>query len=151
MLNETDAQVALVGKGNQRDVLERLARRIGVSDRVFFLGFVPDENMPQAFSAADVFAMPGVAELQSIATLEAMASGLPVVAADAMALPHLVEENGYLFQPGDVVGLARHLTAVLADDGLRARLGKASRELALTHDDQSSLARFERIYDEVTR
>ncbi|MEU8363049.1 glycosyltransferase [Nonomuraea sp. NPDC048882] len=151
VLNETDAQVALVGKGNQRDVLERLARRIGVSDRVFFLGFVPDENMPQAFSAADVFAMPGVAELQSIATLEAMASGLPVVAADAMALPHLVEENGYLFQPGDVVGLARHLTAVLADDGLRARLGKASRELALAHDDQSSLARFERIYDEVTR
>ncbi|WP_346115112.1 glycosyltransferase [Nonomuraea maheshkhaliensis] len=151
VLNETDAQVALVGKGNQRDELERLARRIGVSDRVFFLGFVPDENMPQAFSAADVFAMPGVAELQSIATLEAMASGLPVVAADAMALPHLVEENGYLFQPGDVVGLARHLTAVLADDGLRARLGKASRELALTHDDQSSLARFERIYDEVTR
>lgn len=151
VLNETDAQVALVGKGNQRDDLERLARSIGVSDRVFFLGFVPDENMSQAFSAADVFAMPGVAELQSIATLEAMASGLPVVAADAMALPHLVDGNGYLFQPGDVVGLARHLTAVLADDGLRARLGKASRELALTHDDQSSLARFERIYDEVAR
>ncbi|MEV5897821.1 glycosyltransferase [Nonomuraea fuscirosea] len=151
VLNETDAQVALVGKGNQRDELERLARSIGVSDRVFFLGFVPDENMSQAFSAADVFAMPGVAELQSIATLEAMASGLPVVAADAMALPHLVNGNGYLFQPGDVVGLARHLTAVLADDGLRARLGRASRELALTHDDQSSLARFERIYDEVAR
>ncbi|WP_326645573.1 glycosyltransferase [Nonomuraea fuscirosea] len=151
VLNETDAQVALVGKGNQRDELERLARSIGVSDRVFFLGFVPDENMSQAFSAADVFAMPGVAELQSIATLEAMASGLPVVAAHAMALPHLVDGNGYLFQPGDVVGLARHLTAVLADDGLRARLGKASRELALTHDDQSSLARFERIYDEVAR
>lgn len=151
VLNETDAQVALVGKGNQRDELERLARDIGVSDRVFFLGFVPDENMSQAFSAADVFAMPGVAELQSIATLEAMASGLPVVAADAMALPHLVDGNGYLFQPADVVGLARHLTAILADDGLRARLGKASRELALTHDDQSSLARFERIYDEVAR
>ncbi|GAA2206335.1 hypothetical protein GCM10009850_017930 [Nonomuraea monospora] len=151
VLNETDAQVAFVGKGNQRAELERLARRIGVSERVFFLGFVADENMPQAFSAADVFAMPGVAELQSIATLEAMASGLPVVAADAMALPHLVDDNGYLYQPGDVVALARHLTTVLADDGLRARLGKASRELALTHDDQASLARFERIYDEVMR
>ncbi|WP_084774256.1 glycosyltransferase [Nonomuraea candida] len=151
VLNGTDAQVALVGKGNQRDELEKLARRIGVSERLFFLGFVPDADMPQAFAAADVFAMPGIAELQSIATLEAMASGLPVVAADAMALPHLVEENGYLYQPGDVVSLARHLTAILADDVLRARLGKASRELALTHDDQSSLARFERIYDEVGR
>ncbi|SDL65290.1 Glycosyltransferase involved in cell wall bisynthesis [Nonomuraea maritima] len=151
VLNVTDAQVALVGTGNQRAELERLARRIGVGDRVFFLGFVPDESMPQAFAAADVFAMPGIAELQSIATLEAMASGLPVVAADAMALPHLVDGNGYLFQPGDVVGLSRHLTAVLTDDDLRARLGRASRELALTHDDQSSLARFEQIYDEVNR
>ncbi|GAA3593152.1 hypothetical protein GCM10022419_090110 [Nonomuraea rosea] len=151
VLNETDAQVALVGKGNQRAELERLAKRIGVSDRVFFLGFVADENLPQAYAAADVFAMPGVAELQSIATLEAMATGLPVVAADAMALPHLVDGNGYLFQPGDVVSLARHLTDILTDDVLRAKLGKASRELALTHDDQSSLARFERIYDEVAR
>ncbi|KAB8197040.1 glycosyltransferase [Nonomuraea phyllanthi] len=151
VVNETDAQVAFVGRGNQRAELERLARRIGVSERVFFLGFVPDETMPQAFAAADVFAMPGIAELQSIATLEAMASGLPVVAADAMALPHLVDGNGYLFQPGDVVALARHLSAVLTDDDLRARLGKASRELALTHDDRSSLARFEQIYDEVAR
>ncbi|WP_336215636.1 glycosyltransferase [Nonomuraea sp. LPB2021202275-12-8] len=151
VLNETDAQVALVGKGNQRGELEKLARRIGVAERVFFLGFVPDESMPQAFAAADVFAMPGVAELQSIATLEAMASGLPVVAADAMALPHLVDGNGYLFEPGDVISLAGHLTRVLTDDALRERLGRASRELALTHDDQNSLARFEQIYDEVTR
>ncbi|MGV9309256.1 glycosyltransferase [Nonomuraea sp. NPDC003727] len=151
VLNETDAQVALVGKGNQRAELERLAGRIGVGDRVFFLGFVPDETMPQVFAAADVFAMPGVAELQSIATLEAMASGLPVVAANAMALPHLVEDNGYLFEPGDVMELAGHLTALLADADLRARAGRASRELALTHDHQASLARFEQIYAEVAR
>ncbi|GAA3604401.1 hypothetical protein GCM10022419_106410 [Nonomuraea rosea] len=151
VLNETDAQVALVGKGNQRVELERLARRIGVAERVHFLGFVPDERMTQAYAAADVFAMPGVAELQSIATLEAMATGLPVVAADAMALPHLIDDNGYLFQPGDVVALGRHLAVILTDDGLRARLGKASRELALTHDDQASLRRFEEIYDEVAR
>ncbi|TDD13241.1 glycosyltransferase family 4 protein [Nonomuraea diastatica] len=151
VLNDTDAQVVLVGRGNQRMELERLAKRIGVGERVFFLGFVPDEIMPQAYASADVFAMPGIAELQSIATLEAMATGLPVVAADAMALPHLVDGNGYLFQPGDVATLARHLTDILTDDGLRAGLGKASRELALIHDDQSSLARFETIYDEVAR
>lgn len=107
--------------------------------------------MPQAFAAADVFAMPGVAELQSIATLEAMASGLPVVAADAMALPHLVDGNGYLFQPGEVTVLAGHLTRILTDDALRERLGRVSREIALTHDHQTSLARFEQIYDEVAR
>ncbi|MFD9950641.1 glycosyltransferase [Nonomuraea sp. NPDC059023] len=151
VLNETDAQLAFVGRGNQREVLEQLARRIGVADRVFMLGFVPDEQMPQAFAAADAFAMPSIAELQSIATLEAMASGLPVVVADAMALPHLVDENGFLFPPRDVIALAKHLTTLLTDDALRERMGKASRELALTHDHQNSLARFEQIYDEVAR
>lgn len=151
VLNETDAQLALVGGGSRREELERLAGRIGVGERVRFLGFVPDESMPRVFAAADVFAMPSVAELQSIATLEAMASGLPVVAADAMALPHLVDGNGYLFPPGDVIALARHLTHILAHDDLRERLGLASRTLALTHDHRASLTRFERIYDEVTR
>ncbi|MFI6393079.1 glycosyltransferase [Nonomuraea sp. NPDC050540] len=151
VLNETDAQLAFVGRGNQREVLEQLAKRIGVADRVFMLGFVPDEQMPQAFAAADAFAMPSIAELQSIATLEAMASGLPVVVADAMALPHLVDENGFLFPPRDVITLAKHLTTLLTDDALRERMGKASRELALTHDHQNSLARFEQIYDDVAR
>lgn len=118
-----------------------------------FLGFVPDETLPQVYAAGDVFAMPGVAELQSIATLEAMASGLPIVAADAMALPHLVRpgENGHLFQPGDVQELARHLGALLASPRLRATMGAASRSIALTHDHQASLTRFERIYQEVAR
>ncbi|MFI6500789.1 glycosyltransferase [Nonomuraea typhae] len=151
ILNDTDAQIAFVGRGNQRETLEKLAKRIGVAERVFFLGFVPDEQMPQAFAAADVFAMPSIAELQSIATLEAMASGLPVVVADAMALPHLVDDNGFLFPPGDVMALAKNLTALLSDEGLRMVMGKASRELALTHDHQNSLARFEAIYDEVMR
>ncbi|MER5625290.1 glycosyltransferase [Streptosporangium sp. NPDC002544] len=153
VLNNADAQIALVGTGGQRAALARLADRIGVGDRVTFLGFVPDEALPQAYAAADVFAMPGVAELQSIATLEAMATGLPVVAADAMALPHLVRpgENGALFSPGDVQELARHLSALLASPGLRASMGTASRAIALTHDHQASLARFEAIYREVAR
>ncbi|MGS2648437.1 glycosyltransferase [Streptosporangium sp. LJ11] len=153
VLVHTDAQIALAGTGGQRAALARLADRIGVGDRVSFLGFVPDETLPQVYAAGDVFAMPGVAELQSIATLEAMASGLPVVAADAMALPHLVRpgENGHLFRPGDVRELARHLGALLASPGTRAAMGAASRAIALTHDHQASLARFERIYQEVAR
>ncbi|MER5650643.1 glycosyltransferase [Streptosporangium sp. NPDC002524] len=153
VLNHTDAQIALAGTGGQRAALARLADRIGVGDRVSFLGFVPDETLPQVYAAGDVFAMPGVAELQSIATLEAMASGLPVVAADAMALPHLVRpgENGHLFRPGDVQELARHLGALLVSPGARTAMGAASRAIALTHDHQASLARFERIYQEVAR
>ncbi|GAA1281349.1 hypothetical protein Psi02_37090 [Planotetraspora silvatica] len=149
VLNHVDAQIVFVGRGGKRAALERLAARVGVDGRVRFLGFVPDAALPQVYSAADVFAMPGVAELQSIATLEAMASGLPVVAARAMALPHLVNGNGYLYRPGDVRELARHLTAVLSSAELRGSMARASLALAATHDHHRSLARFEEIYAEL--
>ncbi|ETK33985.1 glycosyltransferase [Microbispora sp. ATCC PTA-5024] len=149
VLNHVDVQAVIAGTGGRRAGLERLAARVGVGDRVRFLGFVPDDELPRVYAAADVFAMPGVAELQSIATLEAMASGLPVVAADAMALPHLVAGNGRLYRPGDVQAMARHLTAVLTSDRLRAEMSTVSLAMAAEHDHRHSLARFEEIYREL--
>ncbi|WP_159940131.1 MULTISPECIES: glycosyltransferase [unclassified Nocardiopsis] len=144
---EHDAQLALAGTGQREAELRALAAELGVADRVFFLGFVPDEDLPLVYAAGNAFAIAGVAELQSIATLEAMSTGLPVVAADAMALPHLVEEgrNGFLFPPGDDSCLAGHLRTVLGPRN--AAMGAASRELALRHDHHRSLERFEAVYE----
>lgn len=145
------AQLVLAGTGAQRGALERLAEEEGVADRVRFLGFVPHEDLPLVYRAADAFTIAGIAELQSIATLEAMASGLPVVAADAMALPHLVEQgrNGYLYEPGSPDDLAKYLSAILASPEERARMGAESRTMAARHDHERSLDRFERIYADV--
>ncbi|MFD3684690.1 glycosyltransferase [Nocardiopsis sp. NPDC058631] len=141
-------QLVLVGRGAYRRRLEDLAVSEGVADRVLFLGFVPHTGLPDVYRCADVFAIAGVAELQSIATLEAMASGLPVVAADAMALPHLVEEgrNGYLYRPGSPEELAARIEDVVEDEGERLRMGAHSRAMASRHRWEDSLARFERIY-----
>jgi len=141
-------QLVLVGRGAYRRRLEDLAVSEGVADRVLFLGFVPHTDLPDVYRCADVFAIAGVAELQSIATLEAMASGLPVVAADAMALPHLVEEgaNGYLYRPGRAEELAARIGDVVEDEGERLRMGAHSRVMASRHRLEDSLARFERIY-----
>ncbi|WP_246421945.1 glycosyltransferase [Nocardiopsis mwathae] len=145
---ERDLQLALAGTGQRQSALRDLAQRLGVADRVHFLGFVPDEDLPLVYVAADVFAIGSVAELQSIATLEAMSTGLPVVAADALALPHLVDEgrNGYLYPPGDTAALADRLLDVLAPGDRRTAMGTASREIARTHDHRRSLDRFEEIY-----
>lgn len=148
---ERDAQLALAGTGQREGELRALAAQLGVADRVFFLGFVPDEDLPLVYAAADAFAIASVAELQSIATLEAMSTGLPVVAADAMALPHLVEEgrNGFLFPPGSSVLMADRLLTVLGPERHRRALGGASREIALRHDHHRSLERFEAVYTRV--
>jgi 1,2-diacylglycerol 3-alpha-glucosyltransferase len=152
-LPEGHAQLVLVGTGTRRADLERLAEREQVAHRVRFLGFVPDEQLPSVYRAGDVFAIPGVAELQSIATLEAMASGLPVVAANAVALPHLVSpgDNGCLVEPGDVPGLAAALAEVLRSPERRRRMGRRSRAMAEHHDEQRTLVRFEEIYRDVMR
>ncbi|MDE3724401.1 glycosyltransferase [Nocardiopsis sp. N85] len=143
-------QLVLAGHGAYRTRLEELAVAEGVADRVVFLGFVSHEDLPDVYRAADVFTIAGIAELQSIATLEAMASGLPVVAADAMALPHLVEVgvNGYLYRPGSPEELAGRVDEVVADESRRRAMGARSREMSLPHRLEHSLARFERIYRE---
>ncbi|MEY9850546.1 glycosyltransferase involved in cell wall biosynthesis [Leifsonia sp. EB41] len=144
-----DAQLEIVGGGDQFKNLQSLAESLGIAGRVNFLGYVTDEELRQAYTRATVFAMPSIAELQSIATMEAMASALPVVAADAMALPHLVHdgENGHLFRPGDAQDLADKLENVLTlpQEELDV-LKNASLRIVATHDIQTTISTFESLY-----
>ena len=144
-----DVHLDLVGDGDQRPSLEKLADELAIRDRITFHGHTTDEVLRGALTRASVFAIASIAELQSIATMEAMASGLPIVAADAVALPHLVHdgENGYLFTPGDVDGLAERLTTVLtasAED--RLRMQRTSLRMVEAHDITRTLDTFEALY-----
>ncbi|WP_370962628.1 glycosyltransferase family 4 protein [Amycolatopsis sp. cg9] len=138
----------LVGDGTRRRDLEALAGDLGIGDRVTFHGFVSDADLVHRYAEADVFCMPGTAELQSLATMEAMAARLPVIAADALALPHLVHhgENGYLFEPGAITTFTRWIADLAADPGARARMGEASRAIVAHHDVENALATFESQY-----
>lgn len=146
---ELDAKVEIVGGGDQLKNLQHLAVELGIADRVTFTGYVTDEELRDAYHRASVLAMPSIAELQSIVTMEAMASALPVVAADAMALPHLVHdgENGHLFTPGDAEDLAAKLRDVLEASPERYRAWQdASLRLIAAHDIQRTLSTFEALY-----
>ncbi len=146
---ELGAHLELAGDGEQRAGLERLAHGLGVGDRVHFLGYVPDEELRDAYLRADVFCQPGTAELQSLVTLEAMSASRPVVLADARALPHLADDgvNGWLFTPGDARDLARKLTLVLASSPEeRARMGRESHRKVAQHSFPRTLDTFLRIY-----
>jgi glycosyltransferase involved in cell wall biosynthesis len=150
--DHVDAQLVIAGVGTQRANLHAQAIRVGVSEYVHFLGFVPDAELADLYAAMDVFVMPGRAELQSLATLEALACGTPVVAANAVALPHLVHpgDNGYLYPPGDSHALAACLVTVLTDTKLRTRMGHAARTVAQAHDFTTTVDRFEAIYRRIT-
>ncbi len=148
IIKRVNAHLVVAGKGKLLGRLKELARKLGIKDRVTFAGFVADSDLPNLYRVADLFVMPGIAELQSIATMEAMASGLPVVAADAMALPELVHhgENGYLFPSDDSDALATAAIKILSDDGLRSRMAKKSLEIIQVHNINSVVEQFESLY-----
>ncbi|WP_449278485.1 glycosyltransferase [Leucobacter sp. GX24907] len=144
-----DVHFDVIGGGDQRRHLDQLTEHLGLSDRVTFHGKVDDEQLISAYSRASVFVISSIAELQSIATMEAMASGLPIIAANAVALPHLVHdgENGYLVDPDDDEQLAERLTDVLtADHDEWLRMQNASLEGVRVHDITRTLETFEKLY-----
>jgi glycosyltransferase involved in cell wall biosynthesis len=143
-----NVRAEIVGDGGCREALVALADSLGARDRVRFHGFVSDAELVRAYQRADIFCMPGTAELQSLATMEAMAAGLPVVAADAMALPHLVHPgvNGFLFTPGDIDGLRAGIAALAHDPGARTAMGEESRRIIAGHDIERTLDVFEGVY-----
>ena len=95
-----DVTFIVAGKGPALSHFKAEADRRGIADRLRFLGFVPDEDLPSLYAAAHAFLMPSTFETQGIALLEAMAAGLPVVAADTGGPTHFVRpgENGFLFR-----------------------------------------------------
>jgi glycosyltransferase involved in cell wall biosynthesis len=144
--------LVLAGTGPDAGRLRALAARLGVADRVRFPGFVPGADLPGLYRLADVFAIASRAELQSLVTMEAMASGLPVVAVDAGALGELVHqgENGFLIRPRrraeEAAAVADSLDLLCGDAALRWRMSKASLRIIGKHDRHRVLARWESIY-----
>lgn len=143
--------LVLAGIGKEKRSLEELAHKLGMQKAVTFTGFVPDEDLQNIYRVGDLFVMASIAELQSIVTMEAMASGLPVVATDAMALPELVHdgENGYLFSDGNGQMFAEKVIAILSDQGMRAEMSRKSLEIIKDHDINRIVERFESIYSEI--
>lgn len=144
-----NVQVEIIGDGGEREYLENLSKELGINQQVQFRGHISDHELPRAYERATLFAMPSIAELQSIATMEAMASGRPIVAADAMALPHLVHDgdNGYLFPPDDVQAFADRMLKILTADQVELdRLSENSLHLIQSHDIERTIKIFEGLY-----
>lgn len=150
-LGRADIQVAIAGTGTDLERLRNLAQELGVADQVCFLGFVPDEHLPPLLNSVDVFAMPSTAELLSIATLEAMACGRPVLAARALALPELVTHgiNGRLFHPDDVADAAAQMAWLADHPQAWPEMGRAARHTAEAHSLENTVTRYEALYTQI--
>jgi 1,2-diacylglycerol 3-alpha-glucosyltransferase len=143
-----DAHVAIASTGPAEAELRAKVEELGLMDKVSFLGFINEADLVPLYRLADIFAIPSEAELQSLTTMEAMACGQPVVAADAYALPELVhhQENGFLFQRGNSEEMARYLDTLVEDAALRKQMGAKSLEIIAKHDRNVVLDQWEALY-----
>ncbi len=150
VLREVDAHFIIGGDGVDRRKLEDMVAEMGVSQHVTFPGFLDDEEYRRLYSLANVFAIASPAELQSIVSLEAASSGLPIVAVNAGALPELVQQgrNGFLFDQEDSEQMARYIVRLLADPVQCRRMGRESRVIACQHDLKHTVREYEKVYDE---
>ena len=148
-----DVRLAVAGEGPLERPLTEGASRLGVEGRVDLLGFISEDEKRDLLARTDLFVMPSPAELQSIATLEAMAAGAAVAAVgyESSAVPQLVRESGggIVLEPRDPVAQAAAVAALLADRDALAEARANAHAYAASHDVARSAERLEKLYREL--
>jgi glycosyltransferase involved in cell wall biosynthesis len=135
-------RVVVAGDGPERETMRAILGENGMLSRVVFLGSVENANMPDLYRAADLSVLPSLAEATSIAGLEAMASGLPLVGTRVGGIPAIIADDvtGLLVPPRDPAALATALDRLIADAGLRGSMGRAARTRVEQEFSWSSIA-----------
>lgn len=150
-----DWRLVIAGNGPLRRTLERRCARLGLSSHVDFVGFVPEGEKEDLLLAADLFLMPSPTELQSIATLEAMARRCAVVSADTptSAVPQMIREAdcGICYLPDRLAIAATDIVALLDHPVELNRLRKNAIVAAAEHDLHRSGAKLQEIYTSLLR
>jgi len=153
VVKEIDAHFLFVGSGGEyKQSLENLSEELNVSKNTTFTNFLDWKDYPNIYTIADLFTLPSEAELQSIVTLEAVASGLPVVVVNKGALPELASSgNGFIFEPKNSEEMASKIGKILSDDKLKKQMSKKSLELVKKHTLQSVAVQYEKAYEDAIK
>ena len=140
------------GRGDYRDFLDRRILELGLEQAVTFVGFVPHAEMPQFYGALDVLAHPAIEEPFGLAVVEAMASGVPVVAVAAGGVPEIVraDQDGLLVSVRDPGAMADAIVRIVNHQELADRLAASGRQRVCTSfTPQIQAANMLRVYQRV--
>lgn len=146
-----DVTLELVGAGDAQAANEAQARALGIAARVRFVGYVPREEIARYYAGAHVFVLASYNEGMSVATLEALAAGLPIVVTRTGGTDELVVEgvNGLTFAWADVDTLTAHLRRLASDRELARRMGAAARQHAQNFAWDGAAQSYLRLFDQV--
>ena len=142
------ARLVLVGKGSLENQIRMRTRRLGIEDRVVFLGWRSD--IEQILPGFDLFVLPSLNEGTPLAVIEAMAAARPIVASDTGGIPDLAGDgvNGILVPPADAKALAEGILHLIRHPKQARRMGLQGRQIARAFSVEAMVQRIEKCYDE---
>jgi glycosyltransferase involved in cell wall biosynthesis len=145
---QDNVHLCIVGDGEERERLEDLVEKRGFNDYIHFLGYVPSSSLPSIYAESDLFILPSITsddrghsypetEAFGIVLLEAMASGVPVIASEVGGVPYVVDDGitGYLVEEKDYVDLARRILFLIRNTEVKE------------HMSRNAIRKMNRIYD----
>jgi glycosyltransferase involved in cell wall biosynthesis len=143
-----DINAVIVGKGSAEDDLRRLAEALGVKNRIKFLGFLEKaQTFAEVYNASDVFVIASATETQSLAAMQAMASGIPVIGARAWGLAEYInQDNGILVDPYDEKAFAEKILYLFKHTLARKRLGRGGVKFVQSFSPPTVAKQWEEIY-----
>jgi glycosyltransferase involved in cell wall biosynthesis len=146
----TDLVLLVVGDGELKGEYEAMSQQLGISEGTLFIGDIPDVQLPEYYSAADVLVLPSKdrSEGFGLTILEANATGKPVVASNIGGIPSVVKNNhnGLLVPPNDATALCEALLHLANHRDLAATMGRNGRKVAEEHDWSETASLTERVY-----
>jgi glycosyltransferase involved in cell wall biosynthesis len=146
-----DSELVLVGSGEMEKPLKKQAESLGLAENVTFTGWLEKREIRRFHERASVFALPSRSEGLGIALLEAMAAGLPCVAADVGGIPEVISDStvGTLVPPNDSEALAHALLEILKDRKRASRLAHNARQRAKAFSWKNTLDQYEDVFQSV--
>ena len=153
LVRNEDVSLVLAGEGDERGALERLAGKLGLGERVRFLGAQPRERVLELFRAADAALLSSSWENFPHTVVEALAVGTPVLATATGGVAEVVEDggNGLLVPPGDAEALAEAVRRFFADAELRERLRAAAAPSVEAYSAEQVYGKLEAILEQAAR
>jgi glycosyltransferase involved in cell wall biosynthesis len=147
---DIDCRLRIVGKDTLGGSIERLARELGIADRVTFTGFVPHEDLPAHYDWAHVLVHSSLYEGEGVVFAEASAAQVPICGTGVGLLADLGDSMGLVSDPGDDRGLAEAVRSVLSDGRRRENLLAAAGAWSAGHDALWTASRYARLYGELS-
>lgn len=148
ILSRVDVRLILVGGGALEGGLKRLVKELGVEKKVVFTGYATEEKVREMYKKADIFVTASAADNQPLTILEALASGLPVVAANVGGIPELIknEKNGFLFKSQNLNSFTGNVLKILLNSNLRKKMSHDAIKTAKGHDIHDIVIKMQALY-----